>query len=353
MDVSWKRIYVETSRKLVEPDLIIAKRPHVNAVTKTMPSLRWFYRMKFLSEKYRLFVDTIEAYKFDESSYFNYGAFFLAFERLNIYRNDKDTLVFDGIDEEIIPDVDELIHSAFYVPLRTSMVITSGSSFPKYLRARINIGNALMDVFEKAKSLGIEVNKEDEFTLISHTGQYLDDSNPKDAARKLALKQKCLDFIGLKPISNRVRHYNTACTHFQFNDMEEGFKWLRWTFNYYDGVYAVLWTRRSFFNSVTTKQLFDGLSYDEDFSSVRERPEFKEVFDLAKKAVEDEEVKATMAALESAVPKYVDKPILNSYLSSSEDASGSGNDDTASDEEEDDLNAMTFDDEDLVGDEGI
>jgi hypothetical protein len=262
--------------------------------------------METISMTYRLAVDAFHAYQFVEASYFNYGVFFLAFERLNVFRNDKGSITFEGIDEEIIPNVKDMIRGVFHLPLRTSMVIVSGSSFPKYLKARINVGNSLMDVFEKARELGIEVSKEDEFTLVSHIGQYMDDSNPKEAARKLILKQKCLDHLALEHPSNRTKHYNTACIHFRFKDLEEGFKWLRWTFNYHEGEYAAQWTRRSFF-STTTKELYDGLFFDEDFSVVRDLQEFKEIVDMAKKSM-DEEEKA------KAVPATVAAPTLGAFI---------------------------------------
>ena len=90
---------------------------------------------------------------------------------------------------------------------------------------------------------------EDEAAILGYTIEHMQDTSPKETARKEFLKTKVLDLVGKMKDSERVKYYNTACLLTKFGEWEKAKPWIMWTFNYVDGKFKELWTLPDYYPS--------------------------------------------------------------------------------------------------------
>lgn len=100
-----------------------------------------------------------------------------------------------GLLDDESGDVIFTINSAFQTVLDTSMTLASSNIFPAQKSLRAKLGRGLAEIFEQSKHLGLMTKTDNELTILTQTATYLDETNPKDIARKAELLQKVVLII--------------------------------------------------------------------------------------------------------------------------------------------------------------
>jgi len=129
------------------------------------------------------------------------------------------------------------------------------------------------------------VDAQDEYCIVSSTCMYFDDKIAREAELKRQMQKKAFDYLDTFRPNNRPVHYNRACTHAKFRQYEEAAKWLKWTFNFHDGLYTRDWF--SVF-SPPTKDLYEAMATDSYFDEVREFDWYKHAMKIAEDQIKIE-----------------------------------------------------------------
>jgi len=260
--------------------------------------------------------------------YMQFGFLFELFEAFS-FKIDGGILSIDCMAVVPVESHREIAQGIFDKVLGTAIVLVSSKAFIDEKALRNKLVAHFSDIADQARSLKLNVNEESEFGILSHSLDLFEDSNAKEALRKSAIREKVLTMLNNQK-DDRTKYYNFACILALFGDYDACKKYLRWTFNMCDGRFKEVWHPNAY---PTTRELIEGLYFDEDFSSVRGLDWFQEAIAFAEQCEKEEievmqiEQRRMADALGQMVLGFPRHARINNNINVDDDADGDGNGD--------------------------